>query len=102
MSNFSSIRVTVYEKESTRGFATVKVGDLFYITGLRIIEGTKGLFVSMPSRKDTSGEYKDICFPASKEVRDELQGLVLAEWHRLKGTPAKAELPPPGTDDVPF
>jgi stage V sporulation protein G len=78
---FTQVRVSLFEKDSLKGLATCKVADAVYVTGLRIIEGKSGLFVSMPSRKTSAGEYQDIAFPASKAMRDELQAVVLAAYH---------------------
>lgn len=84
VSAFSSIRVSIVEKDSLKAMATVKIADLFFITGIRVIEGKKGLFVSMPSKKSTNGEYQDIAFPANKASRDELQELVLKAYQETK------------------
>jgi len=82
---FSQIRVFAYTKDSLRGLASVKVADAIYLTGLRIIEGKNGLFLAMPTRKDKSGDYQDIFFPASKVLKDELQGLVLDAYRKEAG-----------------
>lgn len=74
---FSQIRISLFEKDSLRAIATVKILDAIYLTGLRIIEGKNGLFVSMPNRKTAGGEYQDIFFPASKAMREQLQSVVL-------------------------
>ena len=79
---FSQVRVTLMEKDSLRGLATVKAHDSLFLTGLRVVEGKNGLFVSMPNRKTQAGEYQDIYFPASKAVRDELQALVLDAYKK--------------------
>ena len=47
------------------------------ITGIRIVEGKLGLFVSMPQSKDNDGEYHDVAFPITKEAREEIQDAVL-------------------------
>lgn len=88
MSNslFTQVRVAMFHRDSLRGIATVKVADAVYLTGLRIIEGKTGLFVAMPSKKDSSGEYQDIYFPASKAHRDDLQACVLAAYHKELAT----------------
>lgn len=78
---FSQIRVTPFEKDSLRALVTVKIADAFYLTGLRIIEGKNGLFVTMPSKKTGSGEYQDVFFPASKNVREQLQAGVLEAYN---------------------
>lgn len=81
---FTQCRVSVYEKDSLRALAAVKVCDAVFLTGLRVIEGKNGLFVSMPSKKNKAGEYQDIFFPASKAMRDELQAVVIAAYHEAK------------------
>jgi len=62
--------------------ASVKVHDVVFLTGLRVIEGKNGLFVAMPNRKTSGGEYQDIYFPASKAMRDELQERVLEAYRQ--------------------
>jgi stage V sporulation protein G len=80
--NFSQVRITLVEKDSLRAIASVKAHDCLFLTGLRVVEGKNGLFVSMPNRKTESGEFQDIYFPASKAVRDELQALVLDAYKK--------------------
>lgn len=62
--------------------ATVTLGGCFAIRGLRILDSEKGAFVSMPQRKNAQGEYKDICFPTTAEMRKELHSAVLGEYQR--------------------
>jgi stage V sporulation protein G len=80
---FSNIRINLVTKESLRAMASVKVADVLFLTGIRVIDGKKGLFVSMPSKKETSGDYKDIFFPASREIRDQLQASILEVYHAV-------------------
>lgn len=62
--------------------ATVTLGGCFAITGLQILEGKEGQpFVSMPSRK-VGEEYKDICFPCTKEFRKELFDSILSAFEQ--------------------
>jgi stage V sporulation protein G len=77
---FNQVRINIVEKDSLRAMATVKVLDAMYLTGIRVIEGKNGLFISMPSKKSPAGEYQDIYFPASKAMRDELQALILSAY----------------------
>lgn len=62
--------------------ATVNINGQFAIRGLKIMEGSKGLFVSMPSFKAGNGEYKDICFPCTKESRADFDKVVLAAYEQ--------------------
>ena len=82
---FSQVRVFVYEKDSLRAIASVKVADAVFLTGLRVIEGKNGLFLAMPTRKDKGGEYQDIFVPASKALKDELQALILEAYRKEAG-----------------
>jgi stage V sporulation protein G len=86
---FSQVRVSLFEKDSLRALASVKVLDAVYLTGLRVIEGKNGLFVAMPNRKTGSGDYQDIYFPASKAMRDELQALILEAYRRESDSPSQ-------------
>ena len=62
--------------------ATVTLGGCFAITGLQILEGKEGQpFVSMPSRK-VGEEYKEICFPCTKEFRKELFDSILSAFEQ--------------------
>ena len=79
---FDQVRVSLFEKDSLRALATVKVHDAIFLTGLRVVEGKNGLFVAMPNRKTGAGEYQDIYFPASKATRDELQQRVLEAYKK--------------------
>lgn len=53
-----------------RAIASVNINGCFAIRGVKVMESTeKGLFISMPSYRAGNGEYKDICFPCTKEAR---------------------------------
>jgi stage V sporulation protein G len=79
---FDQVRISLFEKDSLRALASVKVHDSIFLTGMRVVEGKNGLFLAMPNRKTGAGEYQDIYFPSSKGVRDELQGLVLEAYKK--------------------
>ena len=50
------------------------------ITDIRIIEGEKGLFIAMPSRKANDGEYRDIAHPINSGTRENIQKLILDKY----------------------
>lgn len=60
-----------------KAFASITIDDAICITGIRIVEGKNGVFMSMPQSKDNDGEYHDIVFPITKEAREELEAAVL-------------------------
>lgn len=67
----TSVNVRKIEKEGSRmkGIASVLIDDSFAVHDIRIIEGDNGLFIAMPSRKTTTGGYRDIAHPINPEVR---------------------------------
>ena len=79
-----SVKVYPAQDNSKNLLATapVTLGGCFAIRGLRILDSEKGAFVSMPQRKTAQGEYKDICFPTTAEMRKELHSAVLGEYQR--------------------
>lgn len=80
----TSVNVRVTEKEDSRmkGIASILLNDCFAIHDIRIIEGDKGLFIAMPSRKTQSGEYRDIAHPITPECRKMFEDAVLEEYNK--------------------
>lgn len=62
--------------------ASVTLGGCFAVCGIQIRDGKNGTFVSMPQRKDAKGEYHDICFPTTAEMRQAINAAVLGEYER--------------------
>lgn len=70
---------------NVKAYASVVIDDAIVLTGIRVMDGNKGLFVSMPSRQyqqDGETKYADIFFPITKEAREELQKAVLDEYNK--------------------
>lgn len=67
----TSVNVRRIEKEGSRmkGIASVLIDDSFAVHDIRIIEGDKGLFIAMPSKKTATGGYRDVAHPINPEVR---------------------------------
>ena len=67
----TSVTVRKVEKENSRmkGIASVLLDDCFAIHDIRIIEGDKGLFIAMPSRQTSTGDFRDIVHPINSETR---------------------------------
>ena len=70
--------------------ASIVIDDQFVIHDLRVVNGDKGVFVAMPSRKLPSGEFRDICHPINSDTRAMIQDAVLAEFHAEGGLEAFA------------
>jgi stage V sporulation protein G len=77
----TDVKITRLESDGKiRAMASVTFDECFVVTGLRIMEGSNGLFVAMPSRKLPNGTYKDICFPVTRDTREAIQEAVLAKY----------------------
>ena len=82
----TSVNVRKVEKEESRmkGIASVVVDDCFAIHDIRIIEGDKGLFTAMPSRKTATGGYRDIAHPINPETRAMFDAAILEEYKKAE------------------
>lgn len=70
-------------KNNTLAMANLTIGGVFAVTGVKVMQGRNGPFVSMPQARDSKGEWHDICFPTSKEVREKVTSLVLEKYNEL-------------------
>lgn len=66
-----------------KAYADVTFDEAFVIHGLKVIDGQKGMFVAMPSRKMPDGEYKDIAHPITPELRKEITDAVIAKYDKM-------------------
>ena len=78
----TELRIRKVEGEGKlRAYVTVTFDDCFVVHNVKIIEGKNGLFIAMPSKKTSTGEYKDVAHPISPEFRTELQNKILDEYN---------------------
>ena len=80
----------VRDNKSLLATASVTIGGCFAVRGIQVRDGKNGVFVSMPQRKDAKGEYRDICFPTTAEMRQAINAAVLGEYERT--APSRASL----------
>lgn len=78
----TSVNVHKVEKEDSRmkGIADILIDNCFAVHDIRIIEGDKGLFIAMPSRKTATGGYRDIAHPINQEVRTKFEEKILEAY----------------------
>ncbi|MEE1516043.1 MAG: septation regulator SpoVG [Lachnospiraceae bacterium] len=77
----TDVRVRKLTKEGKmRAIVSVTFDNEFVVHDIKIIEGEKGLFIAMPSKKSTDGEYRDIAHPINSETRDKLQQTILEKY----------------------
>lgn len=63
--------------------ASITIDDEFVVHDIKVIEGEKGLFIAMPSRKAADGEYRDIAHPINSTTRDRIQTLILDKYQEV-------------------
>ncbi len=76
----TEVRVYPVDEEKLKAFVTITFDNCFVIRDLKIINGNKGLFVAMPSRKRKDGSYKDTAHPINNETRKMIEDKVLEEY----------------------
>ena len=62
--------------------ASITIDNEFVVHDIKIIDGDKGLFIVMPSRKTNEGEYRDIAHPINSETRSNIQSLILSAYEK--------------------
>lgn len=65
-----------------RAVVSITIDDEFVVHDIKVIEGVKGLFIAMPSRKASDGEFRDIAHPINSETRDRIQNIILEEYQK--------------------
>ena len=88
--NITDVRVRRVAKEGKmKAVVSITIDEEFVVH-----EGEKGLFIAMPSRKATDGEYRDIAHPINSETREKIQGIILQKYEQvLAEEPVEAEQP---------
>ena len=79
--NITDVRVRKVAKEGKmKAVVSVTIDDEFVVHDIKVIEGEKGLFIAMPSRKASDGEYRDIAHPINSGTRDKIQQMILGKY----------------------
>ena len=80
----TDIRIRRVDREGKmKAVASITLDDEFVVHDIKVIEGEKGLFIAMPSRRASDGEYRDIAHPINSETRERIQNSVLAEYEKM-------------------
>lgn len=77
----TDIRIRRVEKEGKmKAVVSITIDEEFVVHDIKVIEGEKGLFIAMPSRKATDGEYRDIAHPINSATRERIQRIILERY----------------------
>ncbi len=80
----TDVRIRKVEKEGKlKAVVSITIEGEFVVHDIKVIEGEKGLFIAMPSRKSADGEYRDIAHPISSTTREQIQNLILARYEEI-------------------
>ncbi|RGF22093.1 septation regulator SpoVG [Dorea sp. AM10-31] len=77
----TDVRVRKVAKEGKlKAVVSITMDEEFVIHDIKVIEGEKGLFIDMPSKKSLDGEYRDIAHPINSGTRERIQNIILSKY----------------------
>ncbi len=65
-----------------KAIVSITLDDEFVVHDIKVIEGEKGLFIAMPSKKSTDGEFRDIAHPINSSTRENIQSIILERYYK--------------------
>lgn len=81
--NITDVRVRKVTKEGKmKAVVSITLDDEFVVHDIKVIDGEKGLFIAMPSKKSADGEYRDIAHPINSDTRDRIQRIILEKYEQ--------------------
>lgn len=84
----TDVRVRKVAKEGKmKAVVSITIDEEFVVHDIKVIEGEKGLFIAMPSRKASDGEYRDIAHPINSFTRDSIQAMILDRYEETLTQP---------------
>ena len=95
----TEIRIHLMGEERLKAFASVTFDDAFVVRNMKIVAGTKGVFLCMPSRKLPDGTHKDMVHPINQEFREYLEENVLKAYEEELKKPSSTPVQAPADND---
>jgi stage V sporulation protein G len=81
--NITDVKVFIRESKQLKAFVNIVIDDAFIVRNIKVIEGENGLFVAMPSRRISTGEYRDIAHPINTEARTEIENIIIKKYKEV-------------------
>ena len=81
--NITDVKVFLRESNQLKAFVNIVIDDAFIVRNIKVIEGDNGLFVAMPSRRVSSGEYRDIAHPINTETRKQIESVIIEKYKEV-------------------
>lgn len=89
----TDVRVRKVAKEGKmKAIVSITIDNEFVVHDIKVIEGEKGIFIAMPSKKSTDGEYRDIAHPISSQVREKIQTEIMRRYEEVLLEPVEADI----------
>ena len=83
--NITDVRIRkVGEEGKMKAIASVTFDDEFVVHDIKVIEGRNGLFIAMPSRKMSDGDFRDIAHPLLSETRNRIKDAILNAYENIE------------------
>ena len=80
----TDVRIRKVAKEGKmKPVVSITIDNEFVVHDIKVIEGEKGLFIAMPSRKAADGEYRDIAHPINSDTRNMIKTLILEQYEAM-------------------
>ena len=80
--DITQVKVFPVSEEKLKAYVSIVLDDCFLVSDIKIISGPSGLFVSMPSKRKKTGEFKDVAHPLNRETRQWMEERILGEYDR--------------------
>lgn len=81
-----------YDDGRLRALVSLTLDNDFAVHDIKVIDGPQRLFVAMPSRRDDSGTFRDICHPITGTARREMENMILQKYDEyMASLPEKTE-----------
>ena len=74
------VRKVVAKEGKLKAVVSITIDNEFVVHDIKVIEGDKGLFIAMPSRRSADGEYRDTAHPINAETREKMQKVILEKY----------------------
>lgn len=81
--DITQVRVFPVEEDKLKAFVSIIFDDCFVVSDIKIIQGTNGLFVSMPSKKRKNGTFRDIAHPLNSETRRLIETKIIDRYRQV-------------------
>lgn len=100
--NITDIRVFPVDEEKLKAFVTIVFDECFVVSDIKVINGTNGLFISMPSKRRKNGTFRDVAHPLNSETRRMIEERILTQYEETLaagGQPRRPRKPREAAED---